>query len=234
MIKVNCDNCGKEIERKYSYQVKGRNYCNASCQIKDEYKKGIRNKNTIAIKAQKVSHEKQKEHNWLNDKKSRDKLKKIQQTDEYKIKTSLCKVGEKNPMFGKKGKEAGHYKGGSYRDKNGSAFRGPLWKKIKFQIKQRDNNKCRHCGCNENLQIHHIVPYKCTQDNDEDNLITLCSKCHGKCENKFHKIKSIKKEYYKGNVYNFSVKDDETYVAENMFVHNCRSRIIYIQPKVEK
>jgi len=189
MIIVKCDHCGKELGRDYPYQAKGYNYCNASCQMYHAYKIGLRDKDKITIKAQEVSHAKIKKHNWLNDKKSRDKLKATMQTDEYRIKSSLCKVGDKNPMFGKKG---------------------------------------------EYLQVHHIVPFKCTQDNSEDNLITLCSKCHAHAENNFCRVQSIEEVDYTGNVHNFSVEQDETYVANNMIVHNCRTRSVYIQPKVKR
>jgi len=42
------------------------------------------------------------------------------------------------------------------------------------------------------------------------------------------KIKSIKKINYSGNVHNISVKDDETYFANGMLVHNCRSVLVPI------
>ena len=34
-------------------------------------------------------------------------------------------------------------------------------------------------------------------------------------------IKSIKKKNYKGKVYNFAVKDNNNYFAQNILVHNC-------------
>jgi len=40
------------------------------------------------------------------------------------------------------------------------------------------------------------------------------------------KIKSIKKIKYKGKMYNLAVEDDETYIAEGIIVHNCRSLLI--------
>ena len=42
------------------------------------------------------------------------------------------------------------------------------------------------------------------------------------------KIKSIKKIPYKGFVHNLSVKNDETFFANNILVHNCRSVLIPI------
>ena len=47
---VFCSYCNKELNRKPS-SIRERTYCNASCQLKNEYKLGIRNKNTITKKA---------------------------------------------------------------------------------------------------------------------------------------------------------------------------------------
>lgn len=49
---------------------------------------------------------------------------------------------------------------------------------LKIKIKDRDFNTCQLCFSNENLQIHHIDYDK--QNSLENNLITLCSVCHGK------------------------------------------------------
>ena len=37
---------------------------------------------------------------------------------------------------------------------------------------------CRLCGRTENLQIHHIIYRSQMGNNDERNLIRLCSECH--------------------------------------------------------
>jgi hypothetical protein len=42
------------------------------------------------------------------------------------------------------------------------------------------------------------------------------------------KIKSIKRRAYIGKVYNLAVENDETYIAEGIVVHNCRSTLIPI------
>jgi len=63
------------------------------------------------------------------------------------------------------------------------------WKQIRLSIIKRDNNKCRICESEERLQVHHIVPYRITQDNSEGNLITLCLSCHNKEEWSYYKSK---------------------------------------------
>lgn len=62
-------------------------------------------------------------------------------------------------------------------------------KELKARIKRRDGDCCRLCGLRNNdlrdkrqkgygIQIHHIDYNK--QNNDDNNLISLCNFCHGK------------------------------------------------------
>lgn len=53
------------------------------------------------------------------------------------------------------------------------AVKKRLWPKHKF---------CCLCGSVKRIHIHHIVPYRYTQDNDASNLIPLCGSCHPKIE----------------------------------------------------
>lgn len=229
--KFNCLNCDKYVISHDNPEKRLRKYCSQRCAAVHQYKIKPNLKNTITINARKVSHDKmKKEGNWLNSKKSRDKLKQIMNTNEYKLKARNAKLGDKNPMYGKRNKESPNYKGGKCID------RGFNWKKIKLQIKERDGFRCVKCGVHEselkqNLQVHHICPYKCTQDNSFDNLITLCSKCHANTEWVFLKIKDIKIEPFQGIVYNFAVEEHESYIADDLVVHNCACRVLYVQKK---
>lgn len=49
--------------------------------------------------------------------------------------------------------------------------------KLKKKIKERDGNCCQLCGETKKLEVHHIDYDK--NNNEENNLITLCRKCHG-------------------------------------------------------
>lgn len=223
-----CKNCGILI--KYAPSA-DRKYCSTKCQMHYEYKTGIRDKYKIGIKARKVAQSKMAKHNWLNDKNSRDKLKQSMQTKEYRLKARNAKLGEKNGMYGMCGPLNPAYNGGSKRT-YGHADRGFDWKNIKKLVKKRDENICQICGikekdCIQNLQVHHKVPYKCTEDNSLDNLISVCSKCHRTIEPRFLKVNKIEHIPKEKKVYNISVADDETYVANNVVAHNCRSDVIY-------
>jgi hypothetical protein len=59
-------------------------------------------------------------------------------------------------------------------------LRDPRWQKKRLEIMKRDKFKCRLCGDEKTeLQIHHLK-YTTNNPADEDNknLITLCSDCH--------------------------------------------------------
>jgi len=44
------------------------------------------------------------------------------------------------------------------------------------------NQFCAICGTTKNIHIHHIVPYRYTEDNSVNNLIPVCASCHRKIE----------------------------------------------------
>lgn len=52
------------------------------------------------------------------------------------------------------------------------------------QVMERDNNMCRKCGSEDELAVHHIDHSgshrveSLEANNDLDNLIVLCRKCH--------------------------------------------------------
>jgi len=52
-------------------------------------------------------------------------------------------------------------------------------------IKRRDGYVCQICGCRNHkiLEIHHIIPKSQGGNNDPDNLVTVCHKCHVKIHN---------------------------------------------------
>jgi len=100
--------------------------------------------------------------------------------------------GKKNPMFGKKrpdvskrnkenpmkGKKNPAWIGGKSFEPYGFEFN----KQLKATIKERDSHTCTMCGLKETIfikhSVHHIDYDK--KNNNPNNLITLCSSCHGK------------------------------------------------------
>jgi len=71
------------------------------------------------------------------------------------------------------------------RDTNRSIYRMRTWKKKREEIYKRDNYECQECGTEttrttgkQKICCHHI-DYD-ARNFDNNNLITLCSSCHGK------------------------------------------------------
>jgi transcription elongation factor Elf1 len=50
------------------------------------------------------------------------------------------------------------------------------------KVLERDGYKCIICGKDSMLHIHHIIPWRQGGDYKMDNLVTLCSGCHGSVE----------------------------------------------------
>lgn len=82
------------------------------------------------------------------------------------------KIGSRNAMFGKFGEKNPNWKGGKI------TYRGKGWHGIRKQAIRRDKGRCRRCGSQRQLQVHHIVPYRDSQNNLLENLVTLCASCH--------------------------------------------------------
>ncbi len=94
-------------------------------------------------------------------------------TEESKLKRSLSERGEKNP----------NWQGGKSFEEYPQDWFGSL----KKNIRKRDNFTCQLCGKSQNqigekLSVHHIDYNKTNLD--ENNLISLCRKCHARTGNK--------------------------------------------------
>lgn len=73
------------------------------------------------------------------------------------------------------GERSANWKGGNI------GYRGADWQRIRPKIVERDECTCQYCGkvCDSSIHVHHIEPYRETQDNSPENLIALCDSCHG-------------------------------------------------------
>jgi hypothetical protein len=60
--------------------------------------------------------------------------------------------------------------------------RGLGWEILAENIRLRDDYLCQRCGRPQQPtrkhDVHHIEPYRVAQNNDPENLITLCPSCH--------------------------------------------------------
>ncbi|WP_083475408.1 HNH endonuclease [Methanogenium cariaci] len=53
------------------------------------------------------------------------------------------------------------------------------WKELRKDILARDEHRCRLCGAEEYLHVHHRDSDR-TNDAPPQNLITLCERCHSR------------------------------------------------------
>lgn len=51
-------------------------------------------------------------------------------------------------------------------------------RRLRRRVLERDGGRCTECGATERLQLHHVIPYRISQCNKPDNLLTLCDACH--------------------------------------------------------
>jgi 5-methylcytosine-specific restriction endonuclease McrA len=56
--------------------------------------------------------------------------------------------------------------------------RTPIPAKVAHAVRLRDHGKCRFCGSDRYLELHHIVPVSQGGENTVENLITVCSAHH--------------------------------------------------------
>ena len=123
----------------------------------------------MSVEARRKMSEAHKKNNvWLGRK----------HTDETKSKQSLIKMGSNNPVWN-----------------NGSSFYpySLEWRRaLKNSIRQRDNNICQLCQrdideIGVGWATHHI-DYDKNNCGDEENLILLCKRCHGKTNHTNRKL----------------------------------------------
>ena len=54
------------------------------------------------------------------------------------------------------------------------------WEKIREEVFETKGRKCALCGSTINLHVHHIIPLCIGGEDDIENLMVLCEKCHEK------------------------------------------------------
>jgi 5-methylcytosine-specific restriction endonuclease McrA len=73
-------------------------------------------------------------------------------------------------------------------------------KAVRESVLRRDRWRCRRCGSEENLTLHHVVPRSRGGKHLPDNLVTVCwYKCHRLLEDREIIVKLIKGNWYFSN-----------------------------------
>lgn len=68
---------------------------------------------------------------------------------------------------------------------------------------ERDNHKCKVCGCPDQLDAHHITDRNLMPNGGYilENGISLCPNCHIEAE-KFHSGEKVKEGFFPDDLYN--------------------------------
>ena len=131
---------------------------------------------------------------WARDNlvENRSKLKEIMKTDEYRLKSSLAKRGENNPMYGLRGKDCPNWNPERTREQRIQERKEHADAQWRKEVFERDSYTCRKCGYNQGhiIQAHHMDSWHWNEEGrqDIDNGVTLCEPCH----KEFHKLYGYK------------------------------------------
>ena len=110
------------------------------------------------------------------DKTSKAVLKNLANNPETHVKLRATTKGSNNP----------NWRGGTSMLAFEKAFGVTIseWDAIAKEVRERDRFTCQFCGKLRSTNVHHIIPRRMGIDNSLNNLITLCSSCHFKIEQK--------------------------------------------------
>lgn len=172
---IPCDNCGKmHHQNKYKIDNFSNHFCSKEChnefmtkqitELNPRYKR-TEVKCSYCNKSLFIT-----DHDLNN------------QTYHYCNRDCMTNHYKESEMFA--GEKSPSWKGG------GDLYYGPHWKDISESVRKRDNYTCQRCGKKQEditFPVHHIQPLRSFDGdyktaNNLDNLITLCTCCHGTVE----------------------------------------------------
>ena len=157
-----CEECGKEF---IAYECQNRKFCSNVCRLtklhRDTPEKRLTGKNEICLQCGKEFYVSK----WRK------------QATRGKYCSRECYAKSKSISF--KGKGNPQYKDGRVK-LYGKIYLQIEWRKLRKEIYKRDNWTCKDCNKKGGeLHTHHIISIgECQDPFNEENLITLCRKCH--------------------------------------------------------
>lgn len=93
-------------------------------------------------------------------------------------------------------------------------LKSDYWKNKRRQVLQRDNYSCNECGVKSNLQVHHL-DYDTIGDEDLEDLITLCRKCHHNLHEIINRKKQEQRQAQKERWEQEALERKERLISEN-------------------
>jgi len=106
-----------------------------------------------------------------------------QLTKENRIVASICSV-ERYCAISTLMMECPEYRVGPANKKHGHGYSSKAWKETRLRVFKRDGMKCQAKGCwlpdlnHGDFQCDHIIPRSQGGSEEDDNLQTLCRRCH--------------------------------------------------------
>lgn len=102
--------------------------------------------------------------------------------DEIRAKKYWGAIGPDNPMYGRRGEQNPHWKGGVTPERQGF-YLSAEWKSVSQKVWKRDNATCRRCGLRMapgvQMHIHHKISFAYAPLRARlSNLVLLCEPCH--------------------------------------------------------
>jgi len=204
----------KEISRTIQQKKKENTYYSTWSILTEEQKNHLRNLNSSRMKNNNPMKDPEIAQKALQTRRNLGHDKGYKRTLEYRRKQREAKLGSRNPR----------YRGGLER----SYLK--LWDRTRKDILERDHHTCQCCGTKSRLEIHHIIPFRISQNNTYNNLITLCKTCHLRTENAIPlqnglEVLSVKKIRGKAlTVYNLQCAPYNNFFVEYIAVHNCDTK----------
>ncbi len=68
--------------------------------------------------------------------------------------------------------------------------------KVRKEVLKRDRYRCRKCGKEDSLSLHHVVPRSQGGDHSKENLVTVDWDCHMLIEDGALAVKFINGNWY--------------------------------------
>ena len=92
-------------------------------------------------------------------------------------------TGAKNPMYGRRGKDASAWRGGRTPHYLQGRTRCEL-RQWRERVLARDGHRCRICGRTDDVEAHHLLSYLKYPDLRavDDNGVVLCTWCHARLD----------------------------------------------------
>jgi transposase-like protein len=167
-VDIECDICGDEFNVKHA-EKDARRFCSDECHTKWR-KEAYTGENNHNYKQNIESTCEWCEETYTAKPHKEDSTRFCSQECMIEWRTDEIMSGENHPRW----------------KNNDDYYRGPNWHQQREEARDRDNNECQHCGSEDQLQVHHIIPFESFDDyreaNKLQNLITLCVSCHHKLE----------------------------------------------------